>query len=159
MSADEARVQRLAAWQVQEVVNGLRFGGWPFVAAIVYGKKRDDDGNHDGLAGASYFDAPASLMGALPIFADAARALARTIDDAHRVSGAPAWTGDSWSHAMSGSAIDAKAARGALLQTIRAEVTRRRDERASLGKLDDRVDRAVAGELAELLDYLDEVKP
>lgn len=109
---NEAEVQGLAAWQAVQVVNSLRAAGWVFAAVVLWTRKDGEAGNGGGLAGASYFDVPASFAGAMPALADAVRTVAREIDEAHRVIGAREWTGDAYRHTLGGSAVDARAQLG-----------------------------------------------
>lgn len=97
----EAEAQALAAMQAQLMVNALRAAGWDFACVSVWNR------SVDGFAGASNFDLPRELTPSLPLLAENLRALAREMDDAHRMSGCTERVYGS-TQVVSGTTVDAR---------------------------------------------------
>jgi hypothetical protein len=98
------QLELLGAMQVIGLVETLRIRGrWTFALVSVWGLT-----DEQGLAGATFWDAPKALAGALPRLADTMRGVARDLDDAARVAGGPEWEAGS-QQTVGGTVVDARA--------------------------------------------------
>lgn len=105
----DARTQALAVDAVQQVVRGLRELGWDFALVSIW----RHDGSHVVFhgAGASGWEASTRITPAVPRIADNLRVLARELDEAHRLSGAPEIV-HGCTQVVGGTVVDERAKRG-----------------------------------------------
>ena len=101
-------VQAIAAHEVQRLVRGLRALGWDFAAVSLW--KADGSSVVLHGAGASGWEASTAIVEAVPRIADNLRLLARELDEAHRMSGAPEVV-HGCSHVIGGTVVDERARR------------------------------------------------
>lgn len=104
----DARTQAAAVAHVQQALRALRVVGWDFALVSIW--------RHDGTpivfhgAGASGWEASTVIMEAVPRIADNLRVLARELDEAHRMSGAPEVV-HGCSQVVSGTVVEQRAER------------------------------------------------
>jgi len=104
----DERTQAEAVLQVQHLVRALRASGWDFAMVSLW--RRDEGPNVFHGAGASYWEASRAILPAVPRIADNTRVLARELDEAHRLTGAPD-VADGCSQVIDGTSVDERARR------------------------------------------------
>jgi hypothetical protein len=103
----DARTQALAVVQVDNFVRALRAAGWDFALVSIW--RADGAALVFHGAGASGWEASTAILPAVPRIADNLRVLARELDEAHRMSGAPET--DGCTHVVGGTVVDERARR------------------------------------------------
>lgn len=104
----DARTQAVAAMQVERLVGELRAAGWDFALVSIW--RQDGSAVVFHGSGASGWEASTRITPAVPRIADNLRVLARELDEAHRLSGAPEVVHGS-THVVGGTVVEMRAER------------------------------------------------